>query len=70
MGLKDKYAIGGIGYTPQGRIPGRTSLSFHLCCVSCGLRSGIGERSPLRGGGCGAGGGVSPGDEYRGLSAR
>jgi 3-oxoacyl-[acyl-carrier-protein] synthase III len=28
--LKDKYAIVGIGYTPQGRIPGRTSLSFHL----------------------------------------
>lgn len=30
MGLKDKYAIVGIGYTPQGHIPGRTSLSFHL----------------------------------------
>lgn len=30
MGLEDKYAIVGIGYTPQGRIPGRTSLSFHL----------------------------------------
>lgn len=28
--LKDKYAIVGVGYTPQGRIPGRTSLSFHL----------------------------------------
>jgi len=28
--LKDKYAIVGIGYTPQGRVPGRTSLSFHL----------------------------------------
>lgn len=28
--LKDQYAIVGIGYTPQGRIPGRTSLSFHL----------------------------------------
>jgi 3-oxoacyl-[acyl-carrier-protein] synthase III len=28
--LKDKYAIAGVGYTPQGRIPGRTSLSFHL----------------------------------------
>ena len=27
---KDKYAIVGVGYTPQGRIPGRTSLSFHL----------------------------------------
>lgn len=30
MGLKDKYAIVGIGYTPQGRVPGRTALSFHL----------------------------------------
>ncbi len=30
MSLKDKYAIVGIGYTPQGRLPGRTSLGFHL----------------------------------------
>jgi len=30
MSLKDKYAIVGVGYTPQGRVPGRTSLSFHL----------------------------------------
>jgi len=30
MGLKDKYAVVGIGYTPQGRVPDRTSLSFHL----------------------------------------
>jgi acetyl-CoA acetyltransferase len=28
--LKDKYAIVGLGYTPQGRVPDRTSLSFHL----------------------------------------
>jgi acetyl-CoA acetyltransferase len=28
--IKDKTAIAGIGYTPQGKIPGRTSLSFHL----------------------------------------
>ena len=28
--IKDRYAIVGVGYTPQGRIPGRTSLSFHL----------------------------------------
>lgn len=28
--IKDKYAIVGLGYTPQGRVPGRTSLSFHL----------------------------------------
>lgn len=30
MKIKDKYAIIGIGYTPQGKIPERTSLSFHL----------------------------------------
>ena len=30
MSLKDKYAIVGVGYTPQGRVPGRTTLSFHL----------------------------------------
>ena len=28
--LKDKTAIVGIGYTPQGRVPGRSSMSFHL----------------------------------------
>lgn len=28
--IKDKYAIVGVGYTPQGRVPNRTSLSFHL----------------------------------------
>ncbi len=28
--VKKQYAIVGVGYTPQGRIPGRTSLSFHL----------------------------------------
>ena len=28
--LKDKAAIVGVGYTPQGKVPGRTSLSFHL----------------------------------------
>ena len=28
--IKDKYAIVGVGYTPQGRVPGRTWLSFHL----------------------------------------
>jgi acetyl-CoA acetyltransferase len=28
--LKDKCAIAGVGYTPQGRIPGRTALSFYV----------------------------------------
>ena len=30
MSLKDRYAIVGVGYTPQGRVPDRTTLSFHL----------------------------------------
>lgn len=30
MDLKDKYAIVGVGYTPQGKVPERTTLSFHL----------------------------------------
>jgi len=34
MSLKDKYAIVGIGYSPQGRIPDRTALSFHI--EACG----------------------------------
>ena len=28
--MKDKAAIVGVGYTPQGRVPGRSALSFHL----------------------------------------
>jgi acetyl-CoA acetyltransferase len=28
--LRDKAAIVGVGYTPQGKIQGRSSLSFHL----------------------------------------
>lgn len=34
MDLKDQYAIVGVGYTPQGRVPGRSSLSFHLEAAS------------------------------------
>lgn len=30
MTIKDKYAIVGVGYTPQGRVPGRTEMSFHV----------------------------------------
>jgi len=30
VSLKDKYAIVGVGYTPQGVIPNRTALSFHI----------------------------------------
>lgn len=34
MTLKDQYAVVGIGYTPQGRLPGRTALSFHLEAIA------------------------------------
>jgi acetyl-CoA acetyltransferase len=42
--LRDKAAIVGIGYTPQGKIPGRSSLSFHLeagrnAMVDAGLKA-------------------------------
>jgi 3-oxoacyl-[acyl-carrier-protein] synthase III len=38
MSLKEKYAIAGVGYTPQGRIPGRTSLSFCLEAASNAIK--------------------------------
>jgi acetyl-CoA acetyltransferase len=28
--MKDKAAIVGVGYTPQGKVPGRSSMSFHV----------------------------------------
>jgi len=42
MSLKDKYAIVGVGYTPQGRIPGRTALSFYVeSCVNAIKDAGL-----------------------------
>ena len=42
MSLKDKYAIVGIGYTSQGHIPDRTSLSFHLeACANAIADAGL-----------------------------
>ena len=42
MNLKDKYAIVGIGYTPQGAVPGRTALSFHLeACANAMADAGL-----------------------------
>lgn len=43
--LKDKAAIVGIGYTPQGKIPNRSSMSFHVeaarnAIEDAGLRTG------------------------------
>jgi len=38
----DRYAIVGIGYTPQGKVTGRTSLSFHLeACRNAILDAGL-----------------------------
>ena len=28
--MKDKAAIVGVGYTTQGKVPGRSSMSFHI----------------------------------------
>jgi acetyl-CoA acetyltransferase len=45
MGLKNKYAIVGVGYTPQGKVPGRTSLSFHLeACSNAIIDAGLKHR--------------------------
>jgi len=30
MNIKDRYAIAGVGCTPQGRVPNRTTMSFYL----------------------------------------
>ncbi len=30
MDIRDRYAIAGIGYTPQGKVPERTAISFYL----------------------------------------
>jgi acetyl-CoA acetyltransferase len=40
--LKDKYAVVGVGYTPQGRVPNRTSLSFHVeACTNAITDAGL-----------------------------
>ena len=49
MNIKDKYAIVGIGYTPQGRIENRTALSFHVeACANAILDAGL-ERKDIDG---------------------
>jgi 3-oxoacyl-[acyl-carrier-protein] synthase III len=41
--LSGKYAVVGVGYTPQGKVPGRTALSFHLeACANAVRDSGLG----------------------------
>ncbi|HPW69736.1 MAG: hypothetical protein WDA72_06000 [Desulfomonilia bacterium] len=42
MDREKTHAIVGVGYTPQGRVPGRTSLSFHLeACTNAINDAGI-----------------------------
>jgi len=42
MNLTDKYAVVGVGYTPQGKIPERTTLSFHLeACANAIADAGL-----------------------------
>jgi acetyl-CoA acetyltransferase len=38
MTLRDKYAIVGVGYTPQGRVPDRTALSFYVEACANAIR--------------------------------
>jgi acetyl-CoA acetyltransferase len=38
MSLKDRYAIVGVGHTPQGKVPDRTALSFHLEACANAIR--------------------------------
>lgn len=47
--IKDKYAIVGVGYTPQGRVPGRTALSFHLDASANAIRDAGLEKSDIDG---------------------
>ena len=49
MGLKQKYAVVGVGYTPQGRVPDRTSLSFHLEAVANAIRDAGLKREDIDG---------------------
>ena len=45
IGLKDKYAVVGVGYTPQGRVPDRTSLSFHVeACANAIKDAGLSRK--------------------------
>ena len=40
--LKDKYAVVGVGYTPQGKVPGQSAISFHVeACVNAIKDAGL-----------------------------
>ena len=36
--LKNRFAIVGVGYTPQGKLPGRTAVSFHAEAIANALK--------------------------------
>lgn len=43
--LRNRFAIVGVGYTPQGKIPGRTAVSFHVeACRNAAADAGIDKR--------------------------
>ena len=47
--LKNKYAIVGVGYTPQGKVPNRTAVSFHTeACIRAIRDAGL-ERTDIDG---------------------
>ncbi len=49
MTIKNQYAIVGVGYTPQGRVPGRTALSFYVeACANAIMDAGL-ERKDIDG---------------------
>jgi len=46
MNKEKTYAIVGVGYTPQGKVPGRTSLSFHLeACANAIADAGLAKEN-------------------------
>ena len=49
MDLKNRYAIVGVGYTPQGKVPGRTTLSFHLEACSNAIKDAGLKREDIDG---------------------
>ena len=52
--LKNKIAIVGVGYTPQGKIEGRTAVGFHCEAIRNAIQDAgigkedIGKLSPSR----------------------
>jgi acetyl-CoA acetyltransferase len=49
VNLRDRYAIVGLGYTPQGRVPDRTALSFHVEAISNAIKDAGLEKEDIDG---------------------